>query len=395
MEPGCGRVWAEINLDHIMHNLSEVRRLIGNKTRIMAVVKANAYGHGAAKVAGALQECGVKRLAVATLDEAIQLRSGGCMASIQVLGHTFPERAEEILTYDLTQTVFNFEPANALSYWAGKIGKPAKVHIKVNTGMNRVGFKVCEATVHTILKMSKLPFLEIEGIMTHFASADEEDSTATVAQFEKFMYFCRELEKAGVYIPIKHASNSAALIKYPEMGLDMVRPGIMLYGIYPSAHIDREFIGLKPAMSLKANVISVNNVCGNEYLSYGRKYKTHKMSRIATIAVGYADGYPRLLSNNGRVIVKESFAPVVGTVCMDSCLIDVTDGNCGVAVGDESVLMGRMGVKEITAEELAEWAGTIPYEVVCRIGMRVPRVYIRHGKVNEADNYLRSQYANM
>ena len=327
-------------------------------------------------------------MAVATLDEALQLRLNGCKASIQILGHTFPEKAEEILINNLTQTVFNLELANELSYWACKMGKSVKVHIKVNTGMNRVGFQPCEASIGTIVQISKLPFLEIEGIMTHFASADEEDSSATYTQFEKFMNFCSELEKAGVYIPIKHASNSAAMIKYPEMRLDMVRPGILLYGLYPSSCMDRNIVGLKPAMSLKAHVISVNNVSENEYLSYGRKYKTDKKSCIAAISVGYADGYPRLLSNNGKVIIKDGFAPVVGTVCMDSCLVDITDGSCDIAVGDESILLGKMGAREITAEELAGWAGTIAYEVVSRIGMRVPRVYIRHGKMIEVDNYL-------
>jgi alanine racemase len=388
MEAGYDRTWAEIRLDNIEYNVSEVKSIVGNKTKIMAVIKANAYGHGAFKVAETLLNNGIERLAVATLDEAVQLRQKGCTAPIQILGHTFPGKAEIILNYDLIQTIFNMELAKELSYLAQKMGKKAKVHIKINTGMNRVGFQTCENTVKLIMEISRLPSLEIEGIMTHFATADEKDSCAVLTQFEKFMCFCRELEKVDVHIPIKHVANSAALVKFPEMRLDMVRPGIILYGLYPNSDIDRDLISLKPVMSLKANIVSISNISENEYLSYGRKYKTSKESCIATVPIGYADGYSRLNSNNGRVIVREGYAPVVGTVCMDFCLIDITGWKDRIAIGDQVVLLGSEGDAEVSAEELAEHTGTIAYEVVCKIGMRVPRVYIKHGKVTEIENYI-------
>jgi alanine racemase len=388
------RSWAEIDLNCLVHNLKEIRKLIDKKTRVMAVVKADAYGHGACKTAEVLAESGVDRLAVATLDEAIQLARYGLDLPIQILGHTFPEKVSEILDYKLIQSVFNFELAEALSYEAQKRGTRAKIHIVVNTGMNRVGFPANEHGVEEVSRIYALDAIDVEGIMTHFSSADEESSDYTYRQFKLFMDFCSSLEKREIRIPIKHVSNSAAIIRYPEMNLDMVRPGIVLYGLYPSSNLKSPLLGLKPVMAWKANVVSVNHLAENEYISYGRTFKTERESVIATIPVGYADGYSRSLSNKCRILIKGEFAPIIGTICMDQFMVDITDLKSDVLVGDEVMLFGKNGYAELPVEIIAEGLGTINYEVVSRLGMRIPRVYIKDGNVVNVVNNLVKETAN-
>ncbi|MCX7920995.1 MAG: alanine racemase [Clostridia bacterium] len=388
MEYKLNRSWAEINLDNIAHNVREIRRITNKNAEIMGVVKADAYGHGVMEVAKTILSNGVTRLAVSMLDEAIQLRKNGINVPILVLGYTDPRRAEEIILNDITQAVFSQDLAQALSNAAVKHNKNVKIHIKIDTGMTRIGFMPGYSAVKNVEEISKLPKIIIEGLFTHFASADEKDRSYTYTQFQRFMAIYSELGRIGIHIPIKHAANSAAIIEYPEMHLDMVRPGIILYGMYPSEEVSKEKINLKPAMTLKANVILVKEVENDTSISYGRIFTTHRDSKIATIPIGYADGYTRILSNKGQVLVNGEVAPVVGRVCMDQCMIDVTDLKHEVSVGDEVVLFGRQGDKEIKVEDVASIIGMINYEVVCIVGKRIPRAYLQNGKISHILNYL-------
>lgn len=382
------RAWAEINLDAVAHNVREIRRYTNSRAEVMGVVKADAYGHGVEKVSKTLLKNGVSRLAVSILDEAIQLRKLGIEVPILILGYTDPARAEEIIINDVTQTVFSHELAKALSDAAVRLGRKVKIHIKIDTGMTRVGFMSGYSAIKSVVEISKLPGIIIEGIFTHFATADEKDRSYTLKQFEKFMSICSELNRIGIYIPVKHVANSAAVMEYPKMHLDMVRPGIILYGMYPSAQVDRTRIRLMPAMTLKANIILVKGVERNTSISYGRKFTTNRESRIATIPIGYADGYSRILNSKARVLIHGKFAPVVGSICMDQCMVDITDIDDDICVGDEVVLFGRQGGNMIPVEEIADYMGTINYEVVCLIGKRIPRVYLEDGAISEVLNYI-------
>ena len=382
------RAWAEINLDHIAHNVEEIRRLVGKRTEIMAVVKADAYGHGVMETVSTIIENGASRLAVSMLDEAIQLRKIGIDVPILVLSHTSPQRADELIQYHITQTVYSHEMAEALSDVAVRQGTKVPVHIKIDTGMTRVGFLPGYSAVKDVVKIQKLPGIVVEGIFTHFATADERDRGYALHQMELFESIISELNRIGIIIPIRHVSNSAAILQYSENTLDMVRAGIILYGIYPSDEVDRTVIDLKPAMTLKANITLVKWVDAETSISYGRKFTTKRKSRIATISIGYADGYSRLLTNKSRVLVNGQYAPVVGSICMDQCMIDVTDISGELEVGSEVVLIGRQDENEITADEIAQHIGTIPYEIVSIIGKRIPRVYFKGGQVVNVLNYL-------
>lgn len=388
MEYNLNRAWAEVNLDNIAHNVREIRRITNKRAEIMGVVKADAYGHGVMEVARTLLNNGATRLAVSMLDEAIQLRKSGFNVPILILSYTDPKRAEEIANYDVTQTVFSHDLAAALSEVGVKLNRNIKIHIKIDTGMTRVGFMPGYSAVKNVTEIAKLPRIVIEGMFTHFASADESDKSYTYMQFERFISIVNELNRIGLYIPIKHAANSAGIIEFPEMHLDMVRPGIILYGLYPSEEVDKTKIGLKPAMTLKANVILVKDVEENTGISYGRIFTTRRSSKIATIPIGYADGYTRLLNNKAKVLINGEPAPVVGKICMDQCMVDVTDLSSEVRVGDEAVIFGKQGGSEIRIEEVASNIGTINYEVVCIIGKRIPRVYLKDGKVSNVLNYL-------
>lgn len=388
MEYKLNRAWAEIDLDAIAHNVREIRRITSKRAEIMGAVKADAYGHGVMETVRTMLDNGVTRLAVSMLDEAIQLRKLGIKVPILILSYTDPARAEEIILNEVTQTVFSHDLAKALSEAAVRLNRNVKIHVKVDTGMTRVGFMPGYSAVKNLLEISRLPHIIIEGLFSHFASADERDKSYTFMQFEKFMSICSELGRVGIHVPVKHVCNSAGIIEFPEMHLDMVRPGIILYGLYPSNQIDTRKMDLKPAMTLKANVILVKDVEENTCISYGRTYKTSCKSRIATIPIGYADGYTRLLSNKGRVLIHGRTAPIVGRICMDQCMIDVTDLDVEVRTGDEVVLFGRQGDASISVEEVAADIGTINYEVVCIIGKRIPRVYLKDGKICNVLNYL-------
>lgn len=385
------RSWAEVDLNCIAHNVKEIRKHTDKNTVIMGVVKADAYGHGVFEVSKILIENGVSRLAVSMLDEAIQLRKAGIHVPILVLSYTDPRRASEIVEYDITQTIFSHELAENLSREAVKRDRPVKIHIKIDTGMSRIGFPPGYSAVKNVVKISKLPGIIVEGLFTHFARADEKDPSYTYSQFEKFMSICNELQRIGIHIPIKHVANSAAVIMFPQMHLDMVRPGIILYGLYPSNEVDKSRLDLKPAMTLKSNIISIRHLEPGTPVSYGGTFVTQRDSYIATIPIGYADGYSRLLSGKARVLVRGHYAPVVGRICMDQCMVDVTDlvqQGIDIRMGDEVVLFGQQQGKSIPVEELAAAIGTINYELVCLIGKRIPRIYKKNGTVTEVLNYL-------
>lgn len=388
MEYKLNRAWAEINLDNIAHNVREIRRITNKNAEIMGVVKADAYGHGVLEVARTILENGVTRLAVSMLDEAIQLRKHGINVPIFILGYTDPIRAKEIIEYDVTQSVFSHELAKALSDEAVRQGRKVKIHIKIDTGMSRIGFLPGYSAVKNVVEISRLPNIIIEGLFTHFATADEKNREFTLLQFERFMSICNELQRIGVHIPVKHCANSGGIIEYPEMHLDMVRPGIIQYGLYPSDEVDKSKIHLKPAMSLKANIIMVKEVEKGTSISYGRIFTTTRTSRIATIPIGYADGYTRMLSNKGKVLIHGQFAPIVGRICMDQCMVDVTDLTEDVEVGDEVVLIGKQGDNSISVEDVASTIGMINYELVCIVGKRIPRAFVKDGKISKILNYL-------
>lgn len=382
------RTWAEVDLDAIAHNMREIRRITNKNAQIMAVVKADAYGHGFMETAKTLLENGADRLAVAVLQEGKQLRSRGVDVPILILGASGPEDAEDIINFDITPNVFDYEFAKALSYMAEKKEKVTKVHIKLDTGMSRIGFVVDdgdnEEIINEILKVSRLPYIEIEGIFSHFATSDENDREYTILQFQRFMNIVNALEERGLHIPIKHICNSAGIMMYPEMHLDMVRPGVILYGMYPSDEVDKSRLNLIPAMTLKSCITLVKNVGPGRGVSYGKEYITDSITKIATVPIGYADGYLRKIAKKGRMLVNGVKVPIIGRICMDQCMIDVTNVH-NIDRGDEAIIFGREG---ITIDDLADWLETINYEVACVIGKRIPRIYTRNGKAVKVLNYL-------
>ncbi len=367
-------VWAEIDLSAIESNIREIRQLTKSSAKVMAVVKANAYGHGAVAVSKAVLANGADWLAVALLQEALELREAGFSVPILILGYTPLEQMELVIANDLRQTIYTLEQAEALSSAAGKAGRKATVHIKIDTGMGRIGFLPKREGIDSIMKIARLPNLEIEGAYTHFAIADAEDKDYTLEQLQYFYWVLDQLAKSGLRIPIRHAANSAAVIDLPEAHFDLVRPGLILYGMYPSNEVKKKKLQLRQAMSLKAEVSYVKQVEKGTAISYGCTFVTARKSQIASLPLGYADGYTRLLSNNTDVLIKGQRAPIVGRVCMDQCMVDVT-GIEGVSMGDEVVLMGRQENEFISADEIASRIGTINYEVVCMFGSRIPRVY--------------------
>lgn len=369
------RVVAEVNTGAIRHNYREIRKIIPKDTEIMGIVKADGYGHGAVEVASILQEEGVNSLAVAIAKEGEELRLEGVTLPILVLGYTPPADIERLIQNDLTQTVFSYEMAQYISDEASKLGKTVNVHIKVDTGMGRIGFLSDPQSIEEVRKIAELPNINVEGIFTHFSSADEEDAEYTKEQWSRFMGFLKELHEVGIEIPIIHAANSAATMSYTYTHLNVVRPGIILYGYYPSEYLEGKEIELQPAMTLKTQVVHVKELPDGHYIGYGRKFCTTQKTKIATIPIGYADGYSRRLSGKGRVLIRGQYAEIVGNICMDQFMVDVTHIP-DVVVGDEVVVFGKQGNQEITIEELAHLTDTINYEIICMIGKRVPRRYI-------------------
>ncbi len=381
------RVTAEIDLDAVAYNIKNIRKKVKKETMIMGVVKADAYGHGAVEVSKVLLYNGADWLGVAMIDEAVQLRKNNIMVPILILGYTPEAEIEDVVRYDIIQTVFSYEMAKMVSDAAVKLGKTAKIHIKVDTGMGRIGFIPEENIGDEVLKISKLPNIEINGIFTHFSTSDEKDKTFTKLQYERFKYAIDEIEKKGIELAVKHCANSAAIMDFDDLGFNMVRAGVILYGMYPSDDVIKENLSLKPVMSIKTHISYVKKVGKNVPVSYGRTYYTDKESVIATVPVGYADGYIRKMQNGGRVIVNGHYANIVGRVCMDQFMIDITDIP-NVSAGDEVILMGSDGNLSITAEEIAKVLDTINYEVVCMIGKRVPREYIKNNEIIKTVKFI-------
>ena len=383
------RTVAEINLDAVDFNIKRIREKVPSGVRILGTVKADGYGHGAVEVSEVLKENGVDIFAVAMLDEAVHLRKNGIDDEILILGFTPANYISEVIKYDIIQTVSSIHEAQIISAEAKKQNKTAKVHIKIDTGMGRLGFPACPESVKKIIDIAEMDNLVIDGIFTHFAVSDIKDKSFTKIKRDKFVCIINSLEESGVNIPVKHCANSAAIIDFDDLFFNMVRPGIILYGLYPSDEVRKENLPLMPAMSLKTQVSFIKEVEDKTTISYGRTYAANGRRKIATLPVGYADGFSRLLSNKGFAVVGGVKVPITGRICMDQCMVDITDVD-GVEVQDEIVLIGRMGNAEITADEVAEIIGTINYEVVCMIDKRVPRVYFKGGKIVKEVNAINS-----
>lgn len=373
------RVYAQIDLDAICRNIQNVKQKVGANTKVMAVVKTDAYGHGAVPVARALANIGTDAFAVATAEEALELRAAGISEPILILGYVFKDDFSRLLKQDITLTVFQYETAKALSDCAKSLGICAKIHIKLDTGMGRIGFLPNEESLAEIEKIAALPALSIDGIFTHFACADETDKTSCNRQKQRFLDFVSALEARGIHIPCKHMCNSAGIIEFSDGFLDMVRSGIMTYGLYPSEEVQKASFSLSPALQLKSHVSFVKTVDKGFTVSYGSTYTTKQKTVIATIPVGYGDGYPRALSNVGRVLIHGRYAPIIGRVCMDQFMADVTEIP-NVQAGDCVTLIGTDGQHQITVEEVAALAHSFNYELCCGLNKRVPRVYLQDGK---------------
>ncbi|UCE51073.1 MAG: alanine racemase [Desulfobacterales bacterium] len=382
-------IWAEVDLNAYAHNIKELRRITHPNARLMAVVKANGYGHGACVVAREALQNGAEWLGVARINEAIQLRTEGFAAPILIFGYTPPDLADKLIEFDLTQTVYSYSTAEVLSSKAQSRGKTIRIHIKVDSGMGRLGLLpqvLVSPTasqdpksdpVREIESIAKLTGLETEGIFTHFATADSADKSYANKQLDIFLEFLNRLRQAGLDPPIKHAANSSALIDLPESHLDLVRPGIATYGLYPSDEVNKKRVTLKPVMALKSRIIHLKQVPAGFNVSYGITYQTEKPTTIATVPVGYADGFNRLLSSRGDMLVHGQRVPIIGRVCMDLSMLDVRDLS-NVNLEDEVVIFGQQGDESITADEIASRLNTINYEVVSTVMERVPRIYIKY-----------------
>ena len=380
------RVYAGVNLSAVLHNLEEMHKNIDRNTKIVAVIKTDGYGHGAVPIAKVLNPF-VDAYGISIVEEGIELREEGITKPILILGYAPEKMYDEMIVYDMMPAICDYEMAKKISQRCVLLGKTLKVHIKIDTGMSRIGFSLGEESVEQIVAISKLSNIQIDGIFSHFAKADEIDKTFVKEQLAKFLKMVEDLEEKGVIIPIKHISNSAGIIDIPEANLDMVRSGILTYGLYPSDEVKKERLPLKPAMSLYAYVTMVKELEAGTPVGYGGSYVTTRKTKVATIPAGYGDGYPRALSNQGKVIIHGQFAPIIGRVCMDQFMVDVTEID-NVKTGDKAILIGKIGDKEITLEEIGAMSASFNYEAACDVGKRVPRVYIYQGKkVGTCDYY--------
>jgi len=369
--------WAEINLTNAAFNIRNIKAKLGPNVEIMGIIKADGYGHGAIPMANVLKDNGVKSFGIATLSEAIALRGAGITEEIVMLGLTPSMYIDIILKYDLTPVTASLENASAISEAALKEGKVVHGFVAVDSGMGRIGYLPDDpASIDEVIKISMLDGFNIKGLFSHFATADSSDKSYALLQEEKYSKFYQTLSDLGVNIPNKTLSNSAAVMEIPSAHYDIARPGIILYGYYPSNEVDKNQLALKPVMSIKANIVQLKKVGVNFSVGYGRKFISKRESLIATVTLGYADGYPRPYSSFGKVIINGVFAPLAGNICMDQCMIDVTDVP-DVKVGDEVILMGSDGINTILADDIAEATGTINYEIVCAFGQRLPKVYVK------------------
>lgn len=382
------RVYAKIDLDAVEYNFASMKNNLQENVKMIAVIKADGYGHGAVQI-GKLVE-GYPYLwgfAVATAEEALELRSAGLKKPILILGYTFEESFEKLVAHDIRPVVFQLETARKLSEIAVSMNKTAKIHLAVDTGMSRIGFRDDQESIEIIKEISSLPSIEIEGAFTHFARADEFDKTYAEMQFERYKAFMTDLEENGVKVPIWHCSNSAALMDMPHANLTLVRAGISIYGIYPSEEVKKELVPLKPVMELKSHISFIKTLQEGIQISYGGTFTTQKETRVATIPVGYADGYPRMLSNKGWVLIHGKKAPILGRVCMDQFMVDVTDIPEATQLM-EVTLLGEDHGNRIMVEDLSQTCGRFPYEFVCDINKRVPRVYVKDGQVVEQKDFF-------
>lgn len=386
------RSWAVVDLDNIDYNLHQIKQKLRPGCMIMGVIKADAYGHGDKYIADELIKLGVNWFAVSNLNEAMSLRNQGIYHPILILGTTPPNKARQLCEYNITQAVFSLEYAKKLQQQAERNSVTITCHIKVDTGMGRIGFDASEkvSAINEITEVSLFPNLICSGIFTHFSSADEynpESIEYTKKQYHLFMGICEELSERGVHFAIRHCCNSGGIVNYPEMQLDMVRAGILMFGLVPDPAC-KEKIDLKPAMELHSVVSMVKEVKEGSPISYGRTYIAPKKMRLATVPIGYADGYHRALSNRGKMLVNGRFAPIVGRICMDQLMLDVTDIP-DVTDGMQITIVGEENSQKITMEEVAEMTDTVHYEIMCVLGRRVPRIYRRNGKDVGVVDYIR------
>lgn len=385
----CSRAYAEINLDAIAANLCSMKQHISPTARMAGVIKADGYGHGSIQIARAVE--GLDFLwgfAVATPEEAHKLRSEGIRKPLLILGYTFPYCYEQLAREEVRPAVFRRDSLPSLQKAAVKAGKAIRVHVKVDTGMNRIGITPDETGLRFMEDLMNREGLEIEGIFTHFAGSDQRDKTGAARQLERFRDFTDRTERElGLKIPLKHCSNSAGILEMPEANMDLVRAGIAMYGLYPSEEVGREAVELAPALSLYSRIVYIKTIGPGESVSYGGTFTAQRSMRVATIPIGYGDGYPRSLSGRGSVLICGKRAPILGRVCMDQLMVDVSEIG-EAAEGARVVLLGRDGEECISAEEIGSLSGRFHYELVCDLGKRVPRVYVRDGKVVKCCEYI-------
>ncbi len=374
MEGFYHHAWAEIDLAAIRNNISCIRKLIGEKVAIMAIVKDNAYGHGALPVTAAVLEAGANRLGVTTIEEAIELRQAGIIAPIMTLGYIPRDQFAETLQYNIIQTIVDFQSAQALSVFAENKGRRATIHIKIDSGMGRIGFLPTQKTIDEIKQIFDLPSLYVEGIFSHFAMADAADKSYADSQFKIFNDFLAQCAANDIHFSIRHMANSAATIDLPQSRYDMVRPGMIIHGNYPSVHVSH-LLSLCPALTLKTNIWQIRHLPAGSCIGYGCHWQANKDSIIATMPIGYADGLPRLLANNASILVAGKRAPLVGCVCMDHIMADISHIP-EARTGEEAVLIGKQGDQQITLEEVGAHAQTISYEICTRLSNRLPRIYL-------------------
>lgn len=383
------RVHADIDLDAVLFNFEQMNKNIPEGTRIMAVVKTDAYGHGAVPLAELIEPLDyLWGFATATIDEAMELRDAGIKKPILILGYTFPECYPLIVENEIRQTVFTYDMAKELSDEAVRQNKKAYIHIKLDTGMGRIGYQSSEEAAADTEKMKTLPMLEIEGAFTHFANADTKDQALTFGQIKKFEKMICAMENTGVRFAYKHCANSAGIIELTKDQFNLVRAGIISYGMWPSEEVKKDIVKIKPILSLKSHVVYVKEVEPGTSISYGSTWTAKEKRKIATVPVGYGDGYPRSLSNKGYVLIKGHKAPIVGRVCMDQLMVDVTEIPEEVQTGDRVTLIGQDGEYTITAEQLGDLSGRFNYELVCDLGNRIPRIYHKDGKIKEIRDYF-------
>lgn len=378
--------WAEISLDALQHNIDSIRSVIPGEMKMIAVVKADAYGHGAIEVARHAVSCGVDYLAVAFLDEALELRAAGIKAPILIMGYTSPEAIDTAIEHDIAFTVFSEHMLSALEQ-RDNGAKQAIIHIKIDTGMSRLGVRYNDDVTGFIDRALRIPNVKIEGLYTHYACADEADKSFTIEQHHRFSHIIAHYRERGVEFPLVHAGNSATAIDMPALSFNMVRLGISMYGLYPSLEINQSKVKLMPVMTFKTHIVNINALPPHTGVSYGQTYHTQADEQIATIPVGYADGFSRALSGHVEVLLRGQKVPIVGRICMDQCMLNAT-GLQELTIGEEVVLFGVQQDRIILADELASKLGTINYEVTCQVSHRVPRVYCKDGRRVKVMNRL-------